>query len=288
MELRERIRAFGDTQTLDAFDGALAAYVPLHEREPYAGLRVQRDLAYGDDPRQRLNVFVPENPGTASLPVLMFAHGGGFIRGDKQMPDAPYYDNAGVWAARNGFIGITINYRLAPAHRWPAGSDDIAAVVAWIAAHAGSYGSHADRVYLMGHSAGATHIASYLARRDAGAYASFDLAGAILISGVYDLATAEPHTGVVAYFGADAGERNARSPLTGLAQTATRLLVVVAEYDPREFHGQSLALLTSRFTQSGRLPHAVCLADHGHLSEIAQLNTGDELLARAILAFTAA
>jgi triacylglycerol lipase len=288
MEIRDRIRAFGDTESLEAYDGALAAYVPLHEREPYAAIRIERDLAYGDDPRQRLNVFVPDDRGDAGLPVLVFAHGGGFVRGDKQMPNAPYYDNAGVWAARNGFIGITINYRLAPAHTWPAAADDIARVVAWIAANAATYSGDAARVFLMGHSAGATHIASYIARRDSGTYGAFELRGAILISGIYDLAVADASAGLVAYFGEDAGERTARSSLTGLAQTATRLLVVNAEFDARAFHEQGVALQSARFAQTGRLPLGACLPDHGHLSEIAQLNAVDDLLARAILAFTAA
>ena len=287
MDIRERIRAFGDAQTLAAYDGALAAYVPLHEREPYAGLHVERDLAYGDDTRQRLNVFVPDDRDGAILPVIVFAHGGGFVRGDKQMRNAPYYDNAGVWSARHGFIGITINYRLAPAHRWPAASDDIAGVVAWIGAHASSYGADRERIFLMGHSAGASHIASYLARRDAGAYEPLDLRGAILMSGLYDLATTGVTDGLIAYFGDDASERAASSSLAGLAQTATPLLVVTAEYDARGFHEQGLALLTARFAASGRMPVSLCLPDHGHLSEIAHLHATDDLLGRAILAFTA-
>jgi triacylglycerol lipase len=94
--IRTSVRELGDAETLEAYDAALAAYVPLHEPEPYAGLHVERDIAYGDDPRQRLDVFSPLDGATAPLPILAFVHGGGFVRGDKRMPGAPYYDNAGA------------------------------------------------------------------------------------------------------------------------------------------------------------------------------------------------
>ena len=60
-------------------------YAPLQENEPYKGVRVLRDIEYGPDPRHLVDVFIPEKVA-APAPVLMFVHGGGFIRGSKRTP----------------------------------------------------------------------------------------------------------------------------------------------------------------------------------------------------------
>ena len=58
-------------------------------------IAVQRDLKYGSDARQRLDVFTPASGFQPQRPVLVFVHGGGFVAGDKQMPGTPFYDNIG-------------------------------------------------------------------------------------------------------------------------------------------------------------------------------------------------
>jgi acetyl esterase/lipase len=284
--IRARVRAFGDTQTLEAFDGALDAYAPLHEREPYRDVTVTRDVAYGDHARQRLDVFTAAATGGALRPVMLFVHGGAFVRGDKRMSDRPYYDNVGLWAARHGFTGITMNYRLAPDHVWPSGADDVAAALGWIAASAAAYGGDPAAVFAIGHSAGAAHLASAIARRDAGVTAPFALRGAILISGIYDLSIAEPAPGTLAYYGADAAARRARSSLAGITATPTPLLIVNAQYDAEDFHAQERALVAALGSDAHKRAAFVLLDGHGHLSEVAHLNADDDVLSRAVLAFT--
>src|SRR5262249_30525792 len=90
-------------------------YGPLQEKEPYAGVKVARDVKYGSDPRNIIDIFGPEG-GASGRPVLMFVHGGGLVRGVKRAPGSPFYDNIMVWAVRNGMIGVNVEYRLAPAH----------------------------------------------------------------------------------------------------------------------------------------------------------------------------
>ena len=65
-------------------------------------------------------------------PVLLFVHGGGFIAGDKHTEGSPFYSNIGAWAVKNGFTGVNMTYRLAPANPWPAGIEDIRAAVEFI------------------------------------------------------------------------------------------------------------------------------------------------------------
>src|SRR5262245_17050304 len=67
-------------------------YAPLQETEPYQGIKVTRDIKYGSDERNILDVFATDAV-TGSRPVLMFVHGGAFVGGNKRAPGSPFYDN---------------------------------------------------------------------------------------------------------------------------------------------------------------------------------------------------
>src|SRR5207237_1187791 len=136
-------------------------YTPLQEKEPCAGIKVARDVKYGPDARNVVDVFTAEG-ATGARPVLMFVHGGGMIRGIKHAPGSAFYDNVMVWAARNGMVGVNIEYRLAPQHPWPAGAEDMGAAVRFVAEHAATYGADPAKIFLMGHSAGAAHVSTYV------------------------------------------------------------------------------------------------------------------------------
>jgi len=108
-------------------------------------------------------------PGASGpRPVLVFIHGGGFTRGAKHTPGSPFYDNVGLWAADHGLVGVTINYRLAPQYPWPSGIEDLTLVVAWLKSHISEYGGDPDKIFLWGHSAGAAHVADYVAHQATG------------------------------------------------------------------------------------------------------------------------
>ena len=117
------------------------------------------DLAYGVQPRQRLDVYTPTGalePGRAR-PIIVFWYGGSFERGRKSQ-----YRFVGATLARQGYVAVLPDYRLYPQARFPAFVDDGAQAVAWIVSHAADIGGDPARVYLAGHSAGA-HIAGMLA-----------------------------------------------------------------------------------------------------------------------------
>ncbi len=85
------------------------------KQQSRAGVTITPDLAYGADPRQKLDVLQPEG---SAMPVLVYIPGGGFISGDKNT-DGVFYSNLGVYFARHGYLTIIANYRLAPANRGP-------------------------------------------------------------------------------------------------------------------------------------------------------------------------
>src|ERR1700694_958896 len=96
-----------------AIDGPDTAklYAPLHEKEPYQGVKVERDVKYGAADRNLLDVFMPAS-ASPPRPVLIFVHGGAFVAGDRRESGTPFYDNIMLWAVRNGFVGVNIGYRL--------------------------------------------------------------------------------------------------------------------------------------------------------------------------------
>src|SRR3569623_944359 len=112
------------------------------------------DLAYGEHPRQRLDLYAPVGTD-GPAPVLVFVHGGGFLRGEKSSPDHPFSAHVGRWAARGGLLGVVVNYRLAPDNVFPAGGEDVGAVVDWLKENAAQHNGAANRIILDGPSAGA-------------------------------------------------------------------------------------------------------------------------------------
>jgi triacylglycerol lipase len=254
-------------------------YAALTPKDLYQGVYPTRDLAYGPDDKQKLDVFTAA-PSGAPKPVLVFVHGGGFVGGDKHAGGI-LYDNVMAWAARNGLVGVDINYRLAPKAVWPAGAQDVSAAAKWIRQNIGRYGGDPRRIYLWGHSVGAVHVADYLAGA-ADAKGSGGVAGAILTSGqIYDMTG--PNVSK-AYHGADLAAYPAMASLPRLLRTHARLMITRAELDPPAFRTQSETLIQA-LRGARRSPVVLELKDHSHISEMLAIGTPDSSLSGPVLAF---
>ncbi|MFA6046976.1 MAG: alpha/beta hydrolase, partial [Phycisphaerales bacterium] len=130
------------------------------------GAEVKRDIEYGQAGGERLllDVSVPDEAGP--FPVAILVHGGGWRRGDKGGGEKPG-DGADItpWfetLTRAKYVWFSINYRLAPKHRWPACFEDVQTAVRWVKAHAAEYQGDSKRVAIFGHSAGG-HLVTMLA-----------------------------------------------------------------------------------------------------------------------------
>jgi acetyl esterase/lipase len=121
----------------------------------------QLDVPYGDDPEQKLDIYLPPNP-QAKSPAILFVHGGGWSGGNKRD-----FGTLAVGAANNGFVGISVGYRLAKAdkNKYPAQLDDVQRAVRWIRANADKYGVDPQRIGAFGASAGG-HLVTFLGTRD--------------------------------------------------------------------------------------------------------------------------
>jgi triacylglycerol lipase len=260
-------------------------YAPLQEKEPYQGIKVTRDFKYGPDERQALDLFVAEQASMVPRPVLVFVHGGGFTAGNKRGPDnSPFYDNIALFAARNGIVAVNITYRLAPQHAWPAGAEDVSAAARWVAANIAGHGGDPARVVLMGHSAGAVHVAGYVAHPKFHGPRGVGIVGAILVSGFYDNAKMPPGGPSEAYFGTDEAKRNEASTLALLPETKVRLMVAYAELDPPYLVEQAKAL-GAALCRVNRCSSLLPLPKHSHMSEVYAINTPDTSLSGPIRVF---
>jgi acetyl esterase/lipase len=261
-----------------------AIYAPLQQKEPYPGVRVERDVKYGPTDRNLLDVFIA---GAASTPrpVLIFVHGGAFTAGNKRTGDSPFYDNIMLSAVKNGFVGVNTTYRLAPQSPWPAAAEDLGAVVQWVSDHTAARGGDPARVYLMGHSAGAVHVASYVSHPEFHKVKGGGLAGAIMVSGIYDLTAGAAGDPEKAYFGSDPSVYAERSSLKGLQVSKIPLMIADAELDPEPFHRQFDLLKEAACKGPSGCPHAFTLPQHSHMSEVYSINTADARLTDQILDF---
>lgn len=128
---------------------------------PRAG-RVERDLAYGSDAAQRLDVYRPAECQGAVL--YMMVHGGGWAHGDKALWRS-VKNKATHWVGA-GQVLVSVNYRMLPQAAPLEQADDVARALAFVQRHAASWGADPKRVVLVGHSAGA-HLVSLLTADDA-------------------------------------------------------------------------------------------------------------------------
>jgi acetyl esterase/lipase len=289
------MQSLGTELTPTLIEKTQSLFAPLVARPEPSVCKVERDIAYGPDARHRLDVFHPPS-GVSSRPVVVFVHGGGFVRGDKGGPEAPFYNNVGVWAVKNGMIGVTVTYRLAPAARWPSGAQDLASALGWLGVNIERFGGDPAQIFLMGQSAGGAHVAGYLAghgkaagQGGARAAAGADqrpLAGAMLISGVYDLLTMRHSPYEEAYFDSDPSRFAERSSLEGVVRTEVPCLFAVAELDSAVFQQQAARVVDAhRAAQGGVWPRMLYLQGHNHLSPVLQLSAEVDTLGPELVRF---
>ena len=265
-EVFRALAQWGTSFSMEMIQGTAALYAPVALAPDEA--RVTRDIAYGPHERHRLDLFRPE--GSDPAPCVVFVHGGGFVMGGKGGPGESFQNHIGAWAAREGFVGATVNYRLAPEAKWPDGREDLLAAILHLAANAAGYGIAPGRIVLAGTSAGATHVADAVARPgDAAPH----LAGAAMLSGIYDLAIADYDEFKPQYYGADRAGWGVASTKAALVQTQIPCLYTVSELDPPDFQRQAMALAKARLDETGQWPLLHVLAGHNHISSTMQIGS---------------
>lgn len=285
-EIEEQIRLLGPV--VDPA-GTARIYAELLSRQPTSGIDRKLDLPYGDANRHKLDVYAPSHE-RQGLPVVLFLHGGGYSRGDKAERA-----NIGYFFARHGAIALIANYRLAPGVRWPSGAEDVMTALRWAQRTVSTYGGDPGRMFLMGESAGAAHVAlAAFVSRFRGS-ATLNAAGVILHSGSYNVGLEHraarqfgiptPDQRNEAYFGTDTSTYDGMSTVQLIDAPSTRTLIVYAEYDPSPMQVQAGELFSVLSSRSGVSPELLRAAGHGHISQIASFNTEDTSVSGFVLNF---
>jgi acetyl esterase/lipase len=147
---------------------------------PYAPswLLSSDDVVYGPDPRQRLDVWrMATTP--VGAPVLLYVHGGSWAFGNKRDQSRPMLHEF----VAQGWIVVTMNYRLAPQNRWPAQGDDVESALTWVRRHVRAYGGDPQQIVVAGTSAGG-HLAALTSLRVEG---DSTVRGCISLYGVLEM-----------------------------------------------------------------------------------------------------
>lgn len=127
----------------------------------FAELKTDIEFAKVGDVSLTLDVNIPEGKGP--FPTCILVHGGGFMRGDKTTFIKPLFDPL----TKANFTWFTINYRLAPQHRYPACVEDVETAIRWVKDHAKEYKADPNRIAIIGESAGG-HLVSMAGARAKG------------------------------------------------------------------------------------------------------------------------
>ncbi|MCM3570698.1 alpha/beta hydrolase [Neobacillus mesonae] len=109
----------------------------------------QMNLSYGDGSKQKLDIYSPHIESGRVYPVIVYVHGGGWMRGDKSnVAGKPSF------FTNKGYVFVSVNYRLSPKVPYTQMAQDVSSAVKWVYDHAEQYHIDKTRINLMGHSAG--------------------------------------------------------------------------------------------------------------------------------------
>ncbi len=126
----------------------------------YQGVTVYRDVSYGPEPKDLIDIFVPDKGGS-NRTVFIFVPGGAGNKIEQQSVEANmFYDNIGKWAADSGMVGVTMQ------RGGTAAGQNIALVIGYLEANAAKYKGNSADMFIMAHSAGTGPLTQYIGRPD--------------------------------------------------------------------------------------------------------------------------
>ncbi len=234
---------------------------------PNGGYSVHKDIAYGDNPRQILDIYEPEKHD-AHNSVVVFFYGGSWQKGYKEL-----YKFVGQAFTSKGYTVVVVNYRLYPEIYFPDFMNDAAQSVAWVHKNIGQYGGDPSHIYVSGHSAGG-YMSVMLALNESylkavGGSTKW-IKGAIGISGPYDfLPFTDPK--IIAIFSKANGADT--QPINFARKHTPPILLLTAEQDD-EVSAKNTLNLSQKMRELDNPVEAKIYHEVGHIGIVLSLAQG--------------
>lgn len=230
-------------------------------------------VRYGKNEDEVLDIFAPQ--GVRDAPVMIFIHGGAWIRSTKD--DASF---AAPVFTRRGAIYIAVNYSSLAVVRMPEMAEQCRRAIEWVVRNASSYGGSPQRIFISGHSAGA-HLSACMMTTDwrARGLEVNPIRGALLLSGLYELRPVVLSSRR-SYVHLDDEEVNALSPMRHLGRVSAPVTIVSADQDTPEFKRQS-KVFAGALDAMGLLTAHHVLFNANHFEEALQLGSEDSVVVRS-------
>jgi acetyl esterase/lipase len=239
-------------------------------------------IAYGDDPRQKLDVYVPRH-SVESAPVVVFFYGGSWNSGSRSD-----YGFVGEALASRGVVAVLADYRLYPQVRYPLFLEDGAKAVAWTHEHIRQFSGNPQRLYLMGHSSGAYNVA--MLALDPGllravGMSPHDLSGWIGLAGPYDFLPIQNPDVRPVFFWPDSPPQS--QPINHVSRGAPPALLMASRDDDLVNPTRNTGGLARKLRQAGVPVQDFYFARTGHATLVATLSRPMRGLAPVLDAVTA-
>ncbi len=170
-------------------------YRPLHPNPPYAGVTISRDVSFGPDAMNVLDVFAPEK-GRGGRPVLIYVSGGAGNKIQGGPNGDVFYDNIMLWAVKSGMVGVNMQRRQAQGLAWDAQAKDVALVVQWVEKNIAQHKGNPGRVFMWSQSAGNGPASTYIGHPELYGPKGVGLKGAVFMSSPgFNILPATPQAG---------------------------------------------------------------------------------------------
>jgi arylformamidase len=233
------------------------------------------DVAYGPSPLQTMDIFPAKSEAS---PIIVYIHGGYWLRGDKAaygFPAKSFNQAGATW--------ISVNYRLASEVKLDEIVSDVRDALAWVYNNAGDFGADQNRIYVVGSSAGA-HLSAMIAASNWQTDYSLPedvIKGVALCSGLYDL---EPfrHTSQKDYLNLSPTDVQQNSPVQHLPRKNLPMLVSWAGQETDEFQRQSQHF-AELCKENGNSVETLFYPDHNHFSLSQEFENAESDLVQGIL-----
>jgi hypothetical protein len=287
-------------------------YRPLQPNPPYSGVSISRDISFGPDPKDVLDVFAPEKGG-GSRPVLLYVSGGAGNKLQGGPNGDVFYDNVMLWAVKSGMVGV--NMQRHPGQAWDDPAKAIGMAVQWVNQNIATHKGNPNRVFIWTQSAGNVPVSTYIGHSDLWGPKGVGVKGVVFMSPpAFDILPATPPavpggfapcgqpsgSAPAAPAGAGRGRGGpggpggpgraqpdpavqlARSNLPGLISSKVPFMVSVAELDPPNIIAFA-ETLKDELCKAGRCPAYEVYKDHSHISEVMSPDTSDTSVTGPIL-----